>query len=55
MTIIGYILMAIGIMSLFGNLTGAGGANDPDHSGVNQRAIIWVVVIGVGASLVWWL
>jgi len=53
MHIIGYILISIGIISLFGNLTGAGGWDDPDPLSVNKRAGYWLVLIGIGGLLVW--
>jgi hypothetical protein len=53
MTVVGYILIGIGAISLFGNLTGAGGANDPNPSNVNKRVAVWLAVIGLGAFLVW--
>jgi hypothetical protein len=53
MEIVGYILIGIGVLSLFGNLTGAGGADDPSASSVNNRAGCWVVVIVIGGLAVW--
>ena len=53
MEIIGYILVGIGVISLFGNLTGAGGSDDPDPTRVNQRVGCWAVLIAVGGLLVW--
>lgn len=54
MHVVGYIILALGVISLFGNMTGAGGANDPDPSGVNKRAGCWLVVIALGAILAFW-
>ena len=53
MEILGYILIGIGAISLFGNLTGAGGAGDPDPMGVNKRAGCWLVLIAAGALMIW--
>ena len=53
MDILGYILIGIGAISLFGNLTGAGGADDPDPMGVNKRVGCHTVLIAIGGLLVW--
>ena len=54
MHIIGYILIGIGVISLFGNLTGAGGANDPDPSRANYRVGCYAILIAIGGFLIWW-
>jgi len=51
MTVAGYILIGIGAVSLFGNLTGAGGISDPDPMRRNKRVIVWLAVMALGAFL----
>lgn len=53
MEVIGYILIGVGAFSLFGNLTGAGGADDPSPTSVNKRAGCWLVLIVVGCLVAW--
>lgn len=53
MTVVGYILIGIGALCLFGNLTGGRGRNDPHPASAAYRLLVWLAVIGIGVYLVW--
>lgn len=53
MNVVGYILIAIGAISLFGNFTGGGRGHDPNPTNAGNRVIVWLAVIGIGVYLVW--
>ena len=53
MAIAGYILIGIGVIGFLGNMTGAGGMDDPDPAGANKRAGCFVLVGIIGGLLVY--
>ena len=50
--IIGYILIGIGVIAAFGNITGAGGLGDPDPERAKGRIGCYVIFIAAGVLLI---
>jgi hypothetical protein len=52
MNIVGYVMIALGLVGIVRNLTSVGGMRGPDPAGANRRVGGYVVALIIGGALV---
>ena len=52
MEILGYVMIALGLIGIVSNLTGSRGTTNPNPQAVNKRIGCYTVVVIIGGTLV---